>query len=65
MHSKNYHSVPSTKKDILKIQEQLERGKVFKLKERRQHEVYATHQPLLHSINWPKIIDWVKINYLT
>ena len=35
VHSKNYHTVPSNKKDVLKIQEQLVVEEVFKLKDQR------------------------------
>ena len=65
-HEKDYHSIPSSSKDMLMMVQQLTTDKVFKAQENRQHTVYKDHVPLLDSINWNNIQKWIKeriINY--
>lgn len=64
--NKDFHSVPSVKKDLSFISKQLIDSKVFKVIDCRQHNGYLNYTPLFETINWKKIIDWVKgkiINY--
>lgn len=66
--SKNYHSKPSFERDLHKLQEQLEKGEVFVVKEQRHHHGprFRNHKPLFSSIDWKVMINWVKqqvVNY--
>ena len=58
--SKDYHSMPSFELDLHKLQEQLEAEEVFVEKEQRHHQGFRKHQPLLSSIDWKKMRDWVR-----
>ena len=62
----NYHTMPSFNKDLRKIQQQLERDKVFVITNDRHHASFPNHQPLLQTLDWKKVKEWVKekiINY--
>jgi len=48
--NKDFHTVPSMKKDLEMIQQQLSEEKVFELNAERRHKVYHDHKPLLQSI---------------
>lgn len=64
--NKNYHTVPSFSNDLSKIQQQLERDKIFIVTNNRHHASFPTHQPLLQNLDWKKATEWVKekiINY--
>lgn len=56
----NFHSRPSLEKDIVQLQEQLEKEQVFEVKQHREHQGFKKHKPLLSSINWKAMRDWVK-----
>ena len=56
----NFHSRPSLEKDLVQLQEQLEKELVFEVKQYREHQGFKKHKPLLSSINWKTMKDWVK-----
>ena len=64
---KDFHTIPSVKEDLLRIQQQLIDIEVFKVKLDRQHSAYPKHKPCMQSINWEKIHEWIKervVNYI-
>ena len=64
--NKDFHTVPSMKKDLDMILHQLTEEKVFEITDKRQHKSYKD-KPLLQSINWKNICKWCKdkiINYI-
>ena len=56
----NFHSRPSLEKDLVQIQEQLEKEQVFEIKQYREHQGFKKYKPLLSSVNWKLMKDWVK-----
>ena len=58
--SKDFHSVPSVKKDLSHISKQLIDSEVFKVLDNRRHNGYLNYKPLFESVNWKKITGWVK-----
>ena len=65
--NKDFHTVPSIKKDLDIILQQLSEEKAFEVTNGRQHKAYQDYKPLLQSINWKDICKWCKdkiINYI-
>ena len=58
--NKDYHTVPSIKKDLDMIEQQLTSEKVFDQTKKRQHKTYQNYKPLLQSINWKNVCKWCK-----
>lgn len=58
--NKDFHTIPTMKKDLDYIVKQLTDSEVFKVKHERHHNSYNNHKLLFHSINRNKIKDWLK-----
>lgn len=58
--NKDFHTIPTMKKDLDYIVKQLTDSEVFKVKHEHHHNSYNNHKLLFHSINWNKIKDWLK-----
>ena len=57
--NKDFHTVPSTKKNLDMIQQQLTELKVFEVTDKRQYRLYKDN-PLLQLIDWKNICKWCK-----
>ena len=62
--NKDFHTVPSIKKDLDMIQQQLIEEKVFEIINGRRHKAYPDHKPILQSVNWDNIYKWCKAKIL-
>ena len=65
--NKDFHTIPSIKKDLDMILQQLTEENTFEVINGRQHKAYQDYKPLLQSINWKSICKWCKdkiINYI-
>ena len=56
----SHHSKPPQDRDVTKMVEQLETEQVFANKGNRQHRGFKKHEPLMSSIDWEKMKDWIK-----
>lgn len=57
--NKDYHTYPSFKKDLNAILQVLNTEHIFHDNNNQNHSAF-TKQPLLNSINWKKITEWIK-----
>lgn len=57
--NKDYHTYPSFKKDLNAILQVLNTEQMFRDDNNQNHSTY-NKRPLLHSIDWTKIEEWVK-----
>lgn len=57
--SKDYHTYPSFKKDFTAILNQLESEEVFMIKDGRKLYSYDHNQPILQSLDWKKVTEYV------
>ena len=58
--NKDFHTIPSIKKDLDCLIKQLNESGVFEVKQERCHYNYNNYKLLFHSFNWSNINDWIK-----
>ena len=58
--NKDFHTIPSIKKDLDCLIKQLTESGVFEVKLERCHYNYNNYKLLFHSLNWSNIDDWIK-----